>query len=589
MIMFLKKLKKEYCYLVGILVVITILIFLNINNSLLWKDEAINASIGYNTLKYGYPIIWDGKNLVSSTDGNSFNQYLISSNYEWIPFYLVAGSFSIFGKTTFAARFPFATFAVLSVVLVWRIARKVFKNLPYVVCCTILYGFNVQFLLYSYQSRYFSLILFGIAWNILCFIRIIENEKNKGITNFRYLCAFTISIIFTFHSNRIAGITITLSIIMFLVTNLSIKCCKITIPLIIGTSTWLVWYFINTVLFNAPSFGTDSIESHIITKIVMISWKLQVYFCPLLSLFILYLIFKLIFIKGTEKIDVGLYTSLFFLVIISNVIVVALPRWGIINHYFIPVLVVAPFLVTAFLVYFYSKSRYTTVIIAFVLINTNLLNIWPYYIIAAKTFHEKNEAANLLSPNNEFTTNYGLISSPATDENFRIQALNEYIDQLEVRYYLYEYILQAMRGYNSYLDKSIEFLNENAFTGDSILVLGFEFEPIMFYTDLRVVNNMTTRLKPWPDFFTSYPNQPKFEHLTRVPDDEIDWILYKHDGSEKVMFDDPYYLQKNIKKFQKYTMSSSASVGLSNTPDLDYHKFKNVEPIEEIVIYKRLK
>jgi len=585
---YLNKIKREHYYIAGVLAIMTVLIFSNINNSLLWKDEAINANIGYNTLKYGYPTIWDGKNLVSSTDGNSFNQQLISSNYEWLPFYLVAGSFAIFGKTTFAARLPFAIFATLSVLFVWMIAKRIFKSLPKTVCCTLLYGLNVQFLLYSFHSRYYSLILFGTAWSILAFIKLMEKYE-EGSVSLKHSCLFALSIAFIFHSNRIAGVTIAMSIVLFLIIKQKIKHWKIIIPLLIGASTWLVWYFINSIILNAPSFGTDSIETHMITKILMICWKLQVYFFPFLSLLILYLVFKFIFIRKTEKISVNEYTSLFVAVIISNIVVVAAPRWGIINHYLVPVLVVAPFLVTAFLIYFYSKSKHIAAIIFLLLILSNVLNIWPYYLISNKTFEESNEAANLLSPYYSLTTNYGLISSPATDVNFRTQSLKEYIEQLELSCYLYDYIRQASTGYQSYLDETIKFLNENISSDETVLVLGFEFEPIMFYTNLRVVNNMTTRLKPWPDYFTAYPNQAKYEYLTRISDDEIDWIIYKNDGSEAVMFDNPTYLQDNINKFQLFPLEAAANVGLSNTPDLDIHKFANVKSDDNVSIYKRIK
>lgn len=585
---YIKKIKREHYYIIGILAIISILIFSNINNSLLWKDEAINANIGYNTLKYGYPKIWDGKNLVSSIDGNSFNQQLISANYEWLPFYLAAGSIAIFGKTTFATRLPFAIFAILSVLFVWMIANNIFKSLPKTICCTLLYGLNVQFLLYANQSRYYSLILFGTAWSIFTFIRLVE-QYDEGNVSLKHLCMFTVSIAFVFHSNRIAGVTVAMANVLFLIIKQKIKYWKILISLLMGASTWFVWYFINCIILKAPSFGTNSIETHVITKILMICWKLQVYFFPFLSLLILYLISEFIFIRKTEKSSVTEYTSLFVAVIISNIAVVAAPRWGIINHYFVTVLVAAPFLMTIFFIYFYSKSKHTASVIFFLLIFSNFLNIWPYYLISNKTFKESNEVANLLSPNYSLTTNYGLISSPATDENFRIQSLNEYITQLELRCYLYDYIRQASSGYQSYFDEIIQFLNENASSGETVLVFGFEFEPIMFYTNLRVVNNMTTRLKPWPDNFKAYPNQVKYEYLTRVADDEIDWIIYKNDGTEGVMFDNANYLQDNINEFQVFPLESAANVGLSNTADLDLHKFVNLKSDDNVIIYKKLK
>lgn len=579
--------KKNYYWLFIIVVVMAFLIFADINNTLLWKDEAITANIGYNTLKYGYPKIWDGINLISSTDGNSFNQYLISSNYEWLQFYICALSFAIFGKTTFAARLPFAILALFSVILIWVIAQRIFISLKRTICCTVFYGFNVQFLLYSFQSRYYSLVLFGTALCILAVLAVegkIEQKKELSWYDYFFIVGATV---FIFHSSRVSGFAMATAIILYLLYRYKRRAIKLIFSVILGMTTWIIWYFINSVLLGAPSFGTEEIESHIFTKILMILWKIQVYFLPFISLGIIYLIFELFSRKKRKMVKIDVRFSFFVLIILMNIAYVAIPHWGIVNHYFVPILVVAPFFLTAFSVYCFSYSRYIACCLASILLFSNILNIWPYFLIEKDKFLERNEMNNLLSENSSLTTNFGLISSPNTDGNFRIQSLNDYVNNIEVRSYFCDYLCEIHNGTESYMNEVIQILNENAKPDDIVLVLGFEYEPIVFYTNLRVVNNMTTRLKPWPDFFSEYPNQNKFEHLTIVEDDKIDWIVYKNDGTEVLMFENEDYLKNNASKFQIY-VTEHANVPLSNSPDLDYHIFSKLISNDNVMVYKRI-
>lgn len=579
--------KKYYFWLIFIMSVMSFLIFANINNSLLWKDEAIVANIGYNTLKYGYPIIWDGVNLISSTDGNSFNQLLIVSNYEWMQFYICAISFAIFGKTTFAARFPFAIFSLFSVLLIWFIAEKIFEKLNRIICCTLFYGLNVQFLLYSYQSRYYSLVLFGTALCILMVLKVEEKIEKKielGWYDYTHLLWSTA---FIFHSNRVSGLVIAIATILYLLYRYRKKSIKLIIPVALGATTWAIWYFINSIVLEAPSFGTEEIETHIFTKIIMILWKIQVYFFPFISLVTIYLLIELFSKNERSRVDFDSRFVFFLLIILINIFIVAIPRWGIVNHYFVPVLVVAPFFVTKFIIYCFLHSKYITWCFAGILLLSNILNIWPYLLIGKEDILEQNEVNNLLSENSSQTTNFGLISSPNTDGNFRIQPLCDYLSNISIRSYICEYLYEINHGTESYIDEAIQLLNKEANSDDTVLVLGFEYEPIIFYTNLRIVNNMTTRLKPWPDFFSEYPNQKKFEHLTIVEDDKIDWIIYKNDGTEEIMFENEKYLEQNASKFKIYE-TKHANVPLSNSPDLDYHFFSEVESNDRVKIYKRI-
>ena len=205
-----------------------------------------------------------------------------------------------------------------------------------------------------------------------------------------------------------------------------------------------------------------------------------------------------------------------------------------------------------------------------------------------KDVSANNEVNNLLSANYTQTTNYGIISSPSTNSDFRIESLNDYKNKLSIRSYLYDYCRTLGTYQISYLDELINLLNQKARPDETIAFLGVEFEPIMYYTDLRVVNNMSTKLRPWSDYFSSYPNQEKFEHLTYVPDGEIDWIVFKNDGFEYTMLDNPNFVKENIQDFEIFYLEQP-DVPLSNTADLDYHFFETPTTDKRVIVYHRIK
>ena len=68
-----------------------ILLLFNISNRYMFADEAIEALIGKNILKFGLPKVWDGNNLaLAGVNGNEFNESLIPIRNNWLPYYVAA-------------------------------------------------------------------------------------------------------------------------------------------------------------------------------------------------------------------------------------------------------------------------------------------------------------------------------------------------------------------------------------------------------------------------------------------------------------------------------------------------------------------
>src|SRR2546430_12812061 len=93
------------------------LIFTNLGTDYLWEDEGRSAVLASNILKFGVPKAWDGAAFLDSDHGARLNSNLVMVLHPWVPYYLTAGSFLIFGQNTFAARLPFALAGWLSILV----------------------------------------------------------------------------------------------------------------------------------------------------------------------------------------------------------------------------------------------------------------------------------------------------------------------------------------------------------------------------------------------------------------------------------------------------------------------------------------
>ena len=84
------------------------LAFANLGAQALWQDEAQSALLSRTTLEHGIPLGSDGLNFFSQEMGVEYDDAHRWRWHTWLHFYLVAGSFALFGESTAAARVPAA-------------------------------------------------------------------------------------------------------------------------------------------------------------------------------------------------------------------------------------------------------------------------------------------------------------------------------------------------------------------------------------------------------------------------------------------------------------------------------------------------
>lgn len=185
----------ERAVTVAIAAAAAFLLFRDLGSPYLWQDEAATAILGERLFRHGKPIAYDGKNLVSmdsfadedlatidqrTTDPQATIRYLVErgdfrddlawTGQPWGQFVAAGASLSVFGRNTSAARLPFAIAAFLTVLVLHRLARRLFGSAWMAALTSGLLLGNVYWVLHSRQARYYSLSGLFLLLTVIAFL-----------------------------------------------------------------------------------------------------------------------------------------------------------------------------------------------------------------------------------------------------------------------------------------------------------------------------------------------------------------------------------------------------------------------------------
>lgn len=215
-----------------------VLIFPNLGDRYLWDDEAETALLARNVLRFGVPLAFDGKDLISQECGLDYDANYLWRQTPWLPIYLAAASFKLFGASTFSARLPFAFVALASLPSLYLLARRLFHDRRIawlsVACLTL----SVPFLLHVRQCRYYSVTIFATIWVLYFFTTAWERRWGGWI-------GLALSLTVLFHSNYLIFLGVAVGLILaFLVVRDRAMLRSLTLA---GTATVLInapWLFL---------------------------------------------------------------------------------------------------------------------------------------------------------------------------------------------------------------------------------------------------------------------------------------------------------------------------------------------------------
>ena len=156
----------------AVLIAAALLLLWGLGRPMFWSDEAITAIYSRNTLRYGWPRAWDGRNLCAYGSGTSIGPRDLGAwTYPLLQFYTTAGSFAVFGVSTWAARLPHALMALATVWLTFAVARRMGLSRNTALIAALALAGCVQFLRFGRNCRYFSLTVFLAAMWVWLYLR----------------------------------------------------------------------------------------------------------------------------------------------------------------------------------------------------------------------------------------------------------------------------------------------------------------------------------------------------------------------------------------------------------------------------------
>ncbi|MBN1398298.1 MAG: glycosyltransferase family 39 protein [Bacteroidetes bacterium] len=244
----LKKYNPDYYYPLFVLL-ISLLVFLpNLDRHHLWQDEAQTALISRSVLANGIPLGHDGKNSFSQESGAEIGKDGVYKWHPWIPFYIHAGFFKLFGQTDFAARLPDALFGIGTVILCFWLMRSTGKGMRASLLAAGILMLMIPFLLLSRQCRYYSMASFfstGCIWAYLLFL---QSKKYSRIL-------LTSSTIILFHIQMIYGAIFISAALVHLTFARRELLKQMIIPLTIVMCSVIPWIFYTSDISYQGRYG----------------------------------------------------------------------------------------------------------------------------------------------------------------------------------------------------------------------------------------------------------------------------------------------------------------------------------------------
>jgi len=507
----------------------SIFFFVRLGDMYLWEDEAETAVISRNILKYDLPVTYDGKNQVTQEGGYDSNSQHVWTLQSWLPHYVTAGSFKLFGVSTFTARLPYALAGLFTVFAVFIILYWQKKDYKLALLSAFFLVFNVLFVLHVRQCRYYALVmLFFVLWTFSYYKYILEDSK-------RYFPLALLSGFLLFNAQYYIGTCSWAAVVFAGGFRKSKKQIQLFLSLIVLNFPWIIytriWEKSSEFSGDIPTRLTDCIVNLFINLV-----NINHFIFPL-CLLLLFLLVK----SALDSFDrYMLAVTVFFLLLISTNPLLPQIRYIIVLVF--PAAYILARLVVA------VKYKSMQVLMLGLLICTNLFSL-PFWFTVKP----------LLSKNQEYYRDF------RTD--------------------LFSLGYELSHDYTGPIESFVKYSQGK---GKTIFV-SYEAEPIIFYTELEVLRDIPFKKKPdW--IILRGDNKQKYSFMKWVLNNhEANHVWNYH--YEKDNETEWAWRENYIKKYLRENNYVAHTLPVPNTlwenrPNLLFHRFGHEKNIaENLVIY----
>jgi hypothetical protein len=533
-----KDLAKSHTSLIFLIPFSFVMIFIGLSNSALQVDEGADTFVSSTILKYGAP--YHNDELNSTMEYASIHDKGLFLYRTWLPYYLQAGSLLIFGKTTFAARLPFAFLGVTAAIALYFFTLKLTKKKSVAFLATLFLIASVPTLIYFRTARYIGLpILFTI---LLLYSYITIYDKK-----FWNPWPLIITSILYFHTMYVAFVGIILGVLTHFYINrksTTLENDKQVIKAAIITSLFtLPWlWFIFPVFEKIPEFYLSASD-----QIDTTNWRFIKNFTGYLFQLNNY-IFPFIFIPllMTKSLHFFRNEIQLCLCCISGLIVVSLMHTIPLQQYIAGSFPLWYILLALIVVEVFPSQLIIRFILTTTLIFTNIINVGPFLSIK-----------EVLKNNSDWF-------------NKSIYTNNVYksvVREIKIKSVFHSHLLEISNRYQGPLDKIITFFEKNGKSSDSFYIDN-EHESFVFYTGMKGIHRDAIKAQDRPN-----------------------WIILRGDDRNTMDGESSSEIAKNIRailkknNYSKITLNAP-SIRVNNTYDIQIHHFHSPLLADKIIVYK---
>ena len=535
----LKYLVKTHTGLVFLIPYALIMVFLGLSNSVLQADEGGDTFISSTILKYGAPYHQDEKNYTMEHGKVRDDGLFVYRT--WIPYYLQAGSLYLFGKTTFAARLPFALLGVTAAIALYFFTLKLTKKRTIAFLATLFLISSVPALIYFRTARYVGLPILLTILLLYSYVTIFEKKK------WNHWPLTLVSIIY-FHTMYVAFAGVILgALIHFYIHRSSAtpenhkKVAHAAIITSIFTLPWL--WFITPIFAKIPEFylsANDQIDTtnwRFLKHFAGFLFQLNNYIFPFILLPML-LISSLRPYRTEIQLCLCCITGLIFVSLLHEIpiqqyIAGSFPLWSIL-------------LALIITEGFPSQATVRFILIA-TLIFTNLIHVGP--LLSVK---------KILKDNPEWFRKSSYVK----------HAYKAFAREVELKSNFHKHLFEISHPYEGPLDKIVHFFKTNGKPGDSCYI-DSEHESLAYYTGMKLIHRDDIKALDTPD-----------------------WIVlrgdYRHAIDRNLSSEIAQSLREILSKYPYSKIELDApAIRVNNTYDIQIHLFHSPSSADKVVIYKR--
>jgi len=500
----------------------TILLLTNLGSGRLWQDEAETAILGRNILRYGYPRAFDGVNLLNP--GLPLQEGFAWTYHSWLPMYLVAGSFLLFGINTVAARLPFAGLGIGCLLLAYRVFKEFTQDRWMARLGALTLLTNVPFLLHMRQCRYYAPSVLLSLWASLAYWRFLRNRRLSGIELF-----FALTLLF--HADHGVFLPVALGLgLHFALSRPSPqewhRALALAVVLLASTVPWIIYLQAGQ---HHRAFSWVEVRHHL----EFYFRQINRYLMPLGFWLLACILWRpplrsLIGAPGTPvRRAWGLVGSLLS---VGMLFLILIPE----QRHFRYLMFLVPwfFLVQATLLAQLFRSRgWIGLILTVVLLSTDLIQYSGTSLLAAQI---PSVRSKLSSPN------------------------------VKVRSLPLEFLGELTHSYRGPMDGIVDLLKAQGRPGQ-VVKIPYEEHPLIFYTDLRI----EPFLKPEDFRRETFP----------------DWIVLRRDWVSPDFFQSSYY--REILSRYKQVLLDAPDIPWQNRPDPGYHRFRTDAQAPPVIVFQK--